>query len=716
MSEREASVAVLGAGLQGSCVALELARRGHEVVLLDQDAVPMNRAGLRNEGKIHLGLIYANDPTLATARLQLEGALSFRTLLARWLGTALDDLHLATPFVYLVARDSLLQPEALAEHYSRVEALYAEQRAERPDLDYLGTRPERLAWRLAPEKMARYFREARFLAGFGTAELAVDTDQLARLVREAIARAPGIRFLPGRRVEAVARTSGGFAVEGGGPEGPWRIEAAQVVNATWESRLALDRGFGLEIGEGWVHRLKYRVIARLPEALAGAPSVTMVLGPYGDVVVRPDGTAYLSWYPLGLKGWSHDVRPPAAWDAPCRGEVDAAEAREFSAAVLQAIDAWYPGIGSSEPILVDAGAIVAYGKTDVDDAASGLHDRTRIGVTSADGYHSVDPGKLTTAPLFAMAVADRVTEAAGRPGAAGGASSAAKETGAVRPPRVVACMPAYNGDSFITATLDSLAAQTYPNLEILVSDDASTDGTAAICARYAAEDERFRLIRQERNLGWVGNVNALLRAAEGDYLMLAFHDDLLMPTYVARLVEALEANPDAILAFSDVELVTPKGRRRRRVFAALDGVEERTERARRMLLQPDAWAVPNRGVFRAEAARRIGGLKRHLAGEFSADWPWLLHMAILGAFVRVPEQLGRKVMRQTNLSRSWSYNTPSFVAVSLSCAREIRRSDLSFAEEIPLYGVLLHRCLGRLWQSARVRLERRAAAPGGQAG
>lgn len=57
---------------------------------------------------------------------------------------------------------------------------------------------------------------------------------------------------------------------------------------------------------------------------------------------------------------------------------------------------------------MDAGVIVAYGKTDVDDAKSGLHERTQAGVTSVDGYHSLDAGKLTTAPLFAMVAADRV--------------------------------------------------------------------------------------------------------------------------------------------------------------------------------------------------------------------------------------------------------------------------------------------------------------------
>ena len=61
-----------------------------------------------------------------------------------------------------------------------------------------------------------------------------------------------------------------------------------------------------------------------------------------------------------------------------------------------------------EPVQVDAGAIVAVGQSDGDDPCSELHDRTRIGVTSHGRYHSIDPGKLTTAPLFAIEAADRV--------------------------------------------------------------------------------------------------------------------------------------------------------------------------------------------------------------------------------------------------------------------------------------------------------------------
>jgi hypothetical protein len=56
------------------------------------------------------------------------------------------------------------------------------------------------------------------------------------------------------------------------------------------------------------------------------PSTTLVVGPYGDVVVRPDATAYFSWYPLGLRGWSEDVAPPDSWNAACRGELEPEDA------------------------------------------------------------------------------------------------------------------------------------------------------------------------------------------------------------------------------------------------------------------------------------------------------------------------------------------------------------------------------------------------------
>src|SRR3979409_1804209 len=101
-------IAVLGAGLQGACVALELAARGQQVDLFDKNAMPMTQASLMNEGKIHLGYYYANDPSLKTARLVIEGALSFAPLLRRWLGNDIDCVPKSKPYVFAVHRDGLL--------------------------------------------------------------------------------------------------------------------------------------------------------------------------------------------------------------------------------------------------------------------------------------------------------------------------------------------------------------------------------------------------------------------------------------------------------------------------------------------------------------------------------------------------------------------------------------------------------------------------------
>ena len=404
------TVAVLGGGLTGLGTALELAKHGTKVALVEQDNLPMNRASLRNEGKIHLGFIYANDRTFATARLQLQGALQFRALLARWIGARANSLRRSTPFVYLVTAGSLLAREELEVHYAAVERECADHLSQAQDLDYLGDRPKQLFHPCALSNLKPLLKIDGLAAAFRTEERAIDTDELAQALRAAVRDATEIRLLARRKVESVTRHCERFHIEGSGPEGRWQLDAAQVVNATWENRLAIDETVGLRHEPGWVHRLKYRVIARVPERLRQGPSVTMVLGPYGDVVIRPDGTAYLSWYPVGMRGWTHELAPPASWAGPCRGELADDDRRSVADGVLGAIDEWYPGIGASQPLLVDAGVIVAYGRTDVGDTASRLHDRSRIGVTSKDGYHSVDPGKLTTAPLFAKLAADRVLQ------------------------------------------------------------------------------------------------------------------------------------------------------------------------------------------------------------------------------------------------------------------------------------------------------------------
>ena len=82
-------VAVLGAGIQGVCVSFALAKAGYTVTLVDRAPQPLLRASLRNEGKLHLGFVYCNDPDRITPALMLRSAFAFGPLLEHWLGHAL---------------------------------------------------------------------------------------------------------------------------------------------------------------------------------------------------------------------------------------------------------------------------------------------------------------------------------------------------------------------------------------------------------------------------------------------------------------------------------------------------------------------------------------------------------------------------------------------------------------------------------------------------
>jgi len=102
-------------------------------------------------------------------------------------------------------------------------------------------------------------------------------------------------------------------------------------------------------------------------------------------------------------------------------------------------------------------------------------------------------------------------------------------------PLVSIGVPVYNGSKFLRESLDSIAAQTYQNIEVVVSDNASTDQTPDICAEFAVRDRRFRHVRLAENIGGVPNHNHVFSLTRGKYFMWGSHDDMFAPSYVCPL-------------------------------------------------------------------------------------------------------------------------------------------------------------------------------------
>jgi glycosyltransferase involved in cell wall biosynthesis len=264
----------------------------------------------------------------------------------------------------------------------------------------------------------------------------------------------------------------------------------------------------------------------------------------------------------------------------------------------------------------------------------------------------------------------------------------------LQPSKVMALVPAYEAAGFIQATLDSLSAQTYPYLTVLISVDVCDDGTYETCLAHSDRDPRFQVFRQQgERLGYSGNCNFLIAQADSDYAMLAFHDDLLEPTFTEKLSRVLDERPDVILAFPDTHLTWVDGSEEHWEFKDLEGLRTPLHRGLVMQGRPPCWWVPNRGMFRLDRARSIGGIKPHRAGEFAVDYPWLLHMSLLGEFARVPEVLVYKRVQPRSLSRSWEFNRREWFEVTASAMRELWNADVSTDDKIAISQPLLERLL-----------------------
>src|SRR5688500_20318728 len=113
------TVAMFGAGIRGSCTALELADRGFQGVLFERNAEPMSEASLYNEGKLHLGFVYAADRSFRTAERMIRDAVRAMTLLERWVPRSVLRLLPCAPFDYGVHRETLIAVPDIAADLDR---------------------------------------------------------------------------------------------------------------------------------------------------------------------------------------------------------------------------------------------------------------------------------------------------------------------------------------------------------------------------------------------------------------------------------------------------------------------------------------------------------------------------------------------------------------------------------------------------------------------
>jgi glycosyltransferase involved in cell wall biosynthesis len=197
-------------------------------------------------------------------------------------------------------------------------------------------------------------------------------------------------------------------------------------------------------------------------------------------------------------------------------------------------------------------------------------------------------------------------------------------------------LPVFNGSNYIDVAIESILRQTLSDFELIISDNASTDGTEEICRRYAARDARVRYYRNASNIGASANFNRCFELASAKYFKWAAHDDTMAPTYLERCVAALETSPDAVLCQSLVRLIDANGNSVGTYDSELNGADSASPSQRfAALVISTHWCTETFGLIRAEALAKT----RLIAPYFASDRALCAELALLGRCLQVHEPL-----------------------------------------------------------------------------
>jgi glycosyltransferase involved in cell wall biosynthesis len=202
------------------------------------------------------------------------------------------------------------------------------------------------------------------------------------------------------------------------------------------------------------------------------------------------------------------------------------------------------------------------------------------------------------------------------------------------PPTVSIGMPVYNGGRWIGEAIDALLGQRLRDFELIVSDNASSDDTAAIVQAYAARDARVRYVRQATNIGSFRNHDAVFHLSSGRYFKWAACSDVCLDGFLERCVSVLETRPDVVLAYVGTRLLLDDGRTEDYddwLDLDIDGPAIRFRR----YLDRVRLNTPFHGVIRRASIARTA-LNLPLPGS---DISLVAELTLHGKFVELPERL-----------------------------------------------------------------------------
>lgn len=272
----------------------------------------------------------------------------------------------------------------------------------------------------------------------------------------------------------------------------------------------------------------------------------------------------------------------------------------------------------------------------------------------------------------------------------------------MRAPTTTVGLPVYNGEPFLNAAVDGILSQSLGDFVLLISDNASTDGTQEICETYAKQDARVRYLRQDMNRGAAWNLNTLADMATTPYFMWHAADDIAEPALLESCMSRMGSSPDAVLAYTEADVIDQRGNVMPCPLEPRDVGAEAVARRFAACLEPFPYSENVfYGMMRTAALQRtrrhgvFGGGDRALAAELS----------LYGPFLRIPEVLfhRRANLKNASEAETQTYNTGGQARaftqrewrILWHNVTSVARAPVSSADRRGLYVLLARRLVDR---------------------
>ena len=234
-------------------------------------------------------------------------------------------------------------------------------------------------------------------------------------------------------------------------------------------------------------------------------------------------------------------------------------------------------------------------------------------------------------------------------------------------PTITIGLPVLNGQEYLQEAVESILCQTFEDFELIISDNASTDGTREICEEFAKHDRRVTYKSNDENLGARLNYNKVFSLARSEYFKWAAHDDKLDPCFIERCLQAMQFDPSVVLCYPKTRIIDARGHH---VGTHSDVLNLMSESSMRRFHQTLFRHTAGEGIFiqalkgRVKAAEcnaifgiiRTAALQRtRLIGCYAgSDQVLLAELALHGKFFEYPEYL---FLRRDHANTSIRANT-----------------------------------------------------------